>query len=123
VVGHDTAAAGVTFPPNGRLLLSPAAGTVALTRPEGVGWKPTDATLPASQVLYVPSATAPNINDHGYVLAAGTDLDDLERKILTAMEADDPFTIAVSQGSFVGEVVLHGATLPYAVLCPQAPTA
>jgi anti-sigma B factor antagonist len=42
--------------------------------------------------------TAPNINDHGYVLAAGTDLDDLERKILTAMEADGVNSGALSVG-------------------------
>lgn len=113
----------VHFPLRGRLVLSRAAGSVSVVQPRGVGWNPSDATLPAFPVLYLPSVTPPTGADPGFVLAPGTDVAALERDIVAAMNAGTALTIAVSEGHFVGVAVLHGATLPYAVLCPGTPVA
>ena len=61
--------------------------------------------------------------DPGLWLDTGTDAAALEQKIVAAMSTGGSLSVAFWQGMFRGEVVLRGATLPYAVLCPQAPTA
>jgi hypothetical protein len=61
--------------------------------------------------------------DPGLSLDTGTDVAALEQKIVAAMSTSGSLSASLWQGMFRGEVVLHGATLPYAVLCPQAPAA
>ena len=113
----------VTSPLQGRLVLSTAAGSAALSQPDAMGWNPSDTPLPAFPVLYTPSGTTPTAADPGLWLETGTDVAALEQKIVTAMSTDGLLSVAFWQGMFRGQVVLRGATLPYAVLCPQAPTA
>jgi len=75
-----------------------------------------DMTLPP------PSRTAAAA-ERGLWLGTGTDVTALEQKIVSAMGANGSLAVAFWPGMFGGEVVLRGATLAYAVLRPQAPTA
>jgi hypothetical protein len=102
----------------GTLVLSPRrAGSIAVTTlPPAGGWMPSE-TLKAP-TLYVPSATGPTSTPHGYVLAPGTDLDDLQQQIMAAMHSGGGLTVPVSFGGGFGQLQLNGTALPLVVLCP-----
>jgi hypothetical protein len=120
---HSPVVVPVTSPLQGRLVLSKAAGSVALGKPDALGWNPSDSPPPAFPVLYTPSGATPTAADPGFWLDTGTDVKALEQKIVAAMSKGGSLSVPFWQGMFRGQVVLHGATLPYAVVCPQAPTA
>jgi hypothetical protein len=74
--------------------------------------------------VWSPGAGLRHAADSGLLLDTGTDVTALEQTIVAAMTSTSgSLSVAFWQGMFRGEVVLHGATLPYAVLCPPAPTA
>ncbi|HEY5358094.1 MAG TPA: hypothetical protein VIJ82_10535 [Streptosporangiaceae bacterium] len=111
----------VVAPLQGRLVLSAkAAGSVALLGPPGgAGWTPGGVILPRAH-LYVPSATGPTAQEPGYALAQSADLHKLEHDIVTAMRHGTMVTVGVSEGLEDGVLVLNGAALPLAVLCPPS---
>jgi len=111
----------VVAPLQGRLVLSPrCAGSIAvLGPPGGAGWVPSDIKLPTA-LLYVPSATGPTQDFPGYALARNTDLGALEQEIVAAMSQGSVLTVEVSDNSERGVLVLNGAALLLAVLCPAA---
>jgi hypothetical protein len=111
----------VVAPLKGRLVLSAkSVGSVALLGPpSGVGWTPGGIILPRAH-LYVPSATGPTAQEPGYALAQSADLHKLEHDIVTAMRGGTMVTVGVSDGLEDGVLVLNGAALPLAVLCPPS---
>ena len=112
----------VISPLTGQLVLSAgAAGAIALSAPSGVGWNPSDCRLPnGPQILYIPTLTGATRSRHGFALPSGTDLDALTQDIATAMS--DGATLNVSLAPHGGDtsLVLQGAGLAYAVVCPPA---
>jgi len=113
----------VVAPLQGRLVLSAqSAGSFALLKqPETVGWIPSYFRAPTA-FLYIPSATGPTADFPGYALAQSADLDRLERDIVTAMRDGTVITVEISDGTLSGVLVLNGAALRFAVLCPSAPS-
>jgi hypothetical protein len=111
----------VVHPLQGRLVLSVEhAGSVSLVSPlDPHGIHPTDTPAPAP-FLYVPTATGPDPVESRYPLATGTDLGALEQSIMAAMRAGTPLAVQVSSGAH-GLVMLGGAALAFAVICPAAP--
>jgi hypothetical protein len=112
----------VVAPLTGRLVLSAkSAGSVALLAPPGgTGWIPGGIHLPRAH-LYVPSATGPTAEIPGYTLAQSADLGSLEQDIVAAMRDGTFLTVDIAEGSQSGILVLNGAALPLAVLCPPNP--
>ena len=66
--------------------------------------------------LRVPTADAP-----GYALAQSADLGALEQDIVAAMRQGTFITVEIADGSQNGVLVVNGAALPLAVLCPPNP--
>jgi len=114
----------VVAPLQGRLVLSAksAGSVVLLAPPGGVGWVPGGIRLPRAH-LYVPSATGPTVEIPGYTLAQSADLGSLEQDIVAAMRDGTFLTVEIAEGSQSGILVLNGAALPLAVLCPPNPGA
>jgi hypothetical protein len=121
----------VEGPLRGRLVLSMSrAGTVALVPPmPGEGSHPSDKPPPVQpqvQALQGPSLYLPTVTGAtqipGYALPADTDPAVLEQSIITAMT--DGSTLTVPLGMTVaspgGMVLLNGASLAFAVICPAA---
>jgi hypothetical protein len=113
----------VTDPLNGTLVLSKAA-SVTLFPASGapanpLGWIPGDAGLPYP-CLYLPSVSMPDGHPVLYSLSDAT-LARLEGRIRNAMTAGTKIAIPFGGGdggdaADVGEVVLNGALLPFAVI-------
>ena len=112
----------VVAPLKGTLVLSAkSAGSVALLAPpSGVGWTPGGIFLPHAH-LYVPSAGGPTAQAPGYALAQSADLSKLEHDIVAAMRHGTFITVDVTESLQDGLLVLNGAALPLAVLCPPSP--
>jgi hypothetical protein len=112
----------VIAPLAGRLVLSAksAASVALLGPPEGAGWTPGGAVLPRAH-LYVPSGAGPTKAAPGYTLAPSTDLGQLERDISAAMHHGAFLTVKIIEGIQDGLLMLNGAVLPFAVLCPPSP--
>jgi hypothetical protein len=111
----------VFSPIEGRLVLNPlAAGSVGLTKSVApIGWNPNGAFFAKSPAVYVASATGPHKGLPGYVLARGYNLPALEQQIKDAMTG--PKTLSIDLEPAPGDsgvLLLSGATLSYAVLCP-----
>jgi len=128
---------GVAGPVRGTLVLSIAhAGTVTLLPPlPGEGSHPSDNPPPiqphalvslealvlVEPALYVPTVTgAPQAS--GYALPANTDLAALQQGIITAMTDGSTLRVPLrmSVASPGGMVMLDGASLAFAVICPAA---
>jgi len=117
---RDPVALEIIAPVVGTLVLSPArVGSLSLVRPdEHDGWMP--AFKLAFPHLYLPTARNLTAASPGYVLPSGTDLHELQEKVMDAMRGAGRFltvTIDVVGG---GIVVLNGAQLPFAVLAPAS---
>ena len=112
----------VISPLAGQLVLSAgAAATIALSAPSGVGWNPSDCRLPGgSQILYVPTLTGATRGKHGFALPPGTDLDALAQDIATSMDDGDILKVSLAPQGGDASLVLQGAGLAYAVVCPPA---
>jgi hypothetical protein len=112
----------VVAPLQGRLVLSAkSAGNVALLAPPpALGWTPGGIFLPRAH-LYVPSATGPTAHTPPYTLGQSADLGPLEQDIVAAMRQGTFMTVEIAQGDQSGVLVLNGAALPLAVLCPPTP--
>lgn len=130
----------VAGPLNGSLVLSvPHAGSLALfPGPPGQGSHPgdnpppaadpADATQPpppavlslSSVTLYLPSVTGATQASPGYALGTHTDLPTLEQDIKAAMDNGTLLSVPLplSAASMGGVLVLSGAALAFAVLCP-----
>ncbi|HEY6311752.1 MAG TPA: hypothetical protein VIY52_13245 [Streptosporangiaceae bacterium] len=121
----DPAAWQIVYPVEGRLVLSPrsAGSLVVLSAPPGGGTgvgrphggHPTD--------IHLPSVTARTVSSHGYWLEErdlATDVEELERKILTAMADGTRLTLPLISGTG-GVLVLDGATLPFIVIVRAVP--
>jgi hypothetical protein len=123
----------VAFPLQGQLVLSLAhTGSVALLLPPAaVGIHPGDPPPPAqgpaqsgtgipaplplqSPTLYLPSASGATLESSGYQLPAGTDLGALASAIKTAIGGGSIYRISLANGL----LVLNGAALAFAVICP-----
>ena len=111
----------VAHPLHGRLVLSvPHAGSVSLVSPfDPHGTHPTDLPAP-TPFLYVPTATGPTPAESRYPLATDTDLGALEQSIAAAMRDGTLLAVQVSTGAH-GLVMLGGAALAFAVICPAIP--
>lgn len=107
----------VDAPFKGRLVLSPLAFTAAAVLRPPVGWIPGGA-IQDSALLYVPSPAGPVSDDHGYTLSESTNLTELENEIVTAMTDGTTISIEVAWGAWGGSLLLNGAALPFAVICP-----
>ena len=111
----------VSIPLQGTLVVSARnAGAVSFTVPGPHGSHPTGAQLP-SPAIHLPSAAAPTRDAPGDTLPRGTDMDQLQRDIVAAM-TDGTFLTVQTSSVPGGALVLNGATLAYAVLCPGAGT-
>jgi uncharacterized protein YheU (UPF0270 family) len=112
----------VSYPLNGTLVVSARnAGAVSFALPGLDGSHPTDADLP-SPVIHLPSATAPTHDaPGGDTLPRGTDMRQLQQDIVAAM-TDGSFLTVQTSSVPGGALVLSGATLAYAVLCPPVGT-
>lgn len=111
-------------PLTGRLVLSPrSAGSVFLGPPgAGHGTHPSDVRFPgAPSLLFVPSAVPPSTSTPGYWLPPDTDLANLEQEIVTAMTQGTVVSVPVSTLGGPAVIVLGGASLSYAVVCPPKP--
>jgi hypothetical protein len=130
----------VDWPLKGRLVLSPLAVTSVAVLTPPVGWIPGgDVASPSgwipgghmpppggppsnaiqnSALLYVPSLTGPVPDDLGYTLPESTDLTELENEIVAAMTDGTTIAIEVTLGAWGGPLLLNGAALPFAVICP-----
>ena len=111
--------AAITGPRAGTLLLSCRAVASVLLSSPGVA-SPTgpiwtdDKTLQISW-LYLPTDKGLSQNSPGYALPAGTNVADIQADITTAMTTSTFATITLSGGL---ELVLNGATLPFAAILP-----
>ena len=112
----------VISPLAGQLVLSAgAAATIGLSAPSGVGWNPSDCRLPGgSQILYVPTLTGATRSKHGFALPPGTDLGALTQDIATAMNSGATLSVTLAPQGGDASLVLQGAGLAYAVVCPPA---
>ena len=112
----------VISPLAGQLVLSAgAAGTIALSAPSGVGWNPSDCRLPSGpQILYIPTLTGATRSEPGFALPPGTDVDALTQDIATAMNDGAPLSVPLAPQGGDASLVLQGAGLAYAVVCPPA---
>lgn len=109
----------VSAPLRGNLVLSARnAGAVEFAIPGPHGSHPTGASLP-SPLIHVPSAVVPTRAAPGSALPRGTDLAQLQQDIVTAM-TDGTFLTVQTSSVPGGALVLNGATLAYAVLCPAS---
>jgi hypothetical protein len=107
----------VAHPLQGTMLLSGrAAASIALLGPQPVGWRPSGIMLPTA-VLYLPSPAGPTHSNPGFTLPAGADLAKVQGDITAAMSAGTAVAVPIA-GS--GELVLNGAALSFAILCPAA---
>jgi hypothetical protein len=114
----ETISLAVKKPLIGTLLLSRRVASVAaFNEPDVDGGVPNDVVIPVS-AIYLPTASGPSAESHGYVLASPVDLTGLASKISAAMNASSQLTIELGSGLTAGVLVLNGATLPFVVLCP-----
>ncbi len=120
----ETISVPVESPLSGTLLLSRRAASVAAFTELGVGGGvPNDVVIPMP-TIYLPTASGPSAESHGYVLPSSVNLTQLEAEILAAMNAGSQLTIAFGSGPAGaagpagGVLVLSGAALPFVVLCP-----
>jgi hypothetical protein len=123
----------VAFPLQGQLVLSlPHTGSVSLLPPPThAGTHPGDNPPPAqgeaqngtgipaplplqSPTLYLPSAAGAALESPGYQLPAGTDLGALAPAIKTAIGGGSLYRVSLANGL----LVLNGAALAFAVICP-----
>ena len=103
-------------PVKGTLVLSPKrVGSFSLVRPdEHDGWMPAvESVFPH---LYIPSATGLTTASSLYYLPADTNLEKLQKDIMTAMRGRGSFLTVPINVVAGGNVVLNGAQLPFAVL-------
>ncbi len=108
--GHPT-----DHPPGGHPTDSPPP-----VSPHDQGITVVPAPLPLqSPTLYLPSAAGVSLESHGYELPADADLDALVQSIMEAM-SDGAVTQVDTKN---GLVVLSGAALAFAVVCPPAAAA
>jgi hypothetical protein len=109
----------VNYPLVGTLVLSVrSAGTVAVTPPGPHGSHPSGAKL-KWPVIRIPSAVVPAVNTPGdYILASDTNLAQLQQDIESAMTNGTLLTVPVMSIGLGAALVLSGASLAYAVLCP-----
>ena len=117
----------VSEPLAGRMLLSPrSAGSVVFLQPAADprhGVVPNGVRLP-EQCLYVSSATGPDPHSNPpryYVLPRSADLAALETQIAAAMGEGTMISVDFTGPADPGVVVLNGAAVSFAVLCPATP--
>jgi len=117
----------VSEPLAGRMLLSPrSAGSVVFLQPAASphhGVVPNGVRLP-EQCLYVSSATGPDPHSNPpryYVLPRSADLAALEAQIAAAIDGGTILTVDFTGPADPGVVVLNGAAVSFAVLCPATP--
>ncbi len=126
LAGGDPFRLPVAGPARGYLVLSPAvAGSITLLGPPGgTDWVPTDADLPPASgpaaSVYVPQPAAPGAPLSLYHLRQAASISGLADEILVAMQNGTPVVLEVSSGTQAGTLVLSGASLPFAVVCPPA---
>jgi hypothetical protein len=105
--------------PGGIMLLSiRAAASVVLSSPPA-GIIPSDITSP-EPFLYLPSPAGMSGDAPGYRLPPSTDLAALARHIMSAMAGRTVITVGTIGHEQGDAIVLNGATLPFAVLCPAS---
>jgi hypothetical protein len=85
------------------------------------GTRPDGCPIPEpGGALYLPSPTGPDLLSEPpnlYPLAGTVDLATLQERIIAAMREGTVLRVEVAQG----EVVINGAKVPFAILCPQNP--
>ena len=113
----DPVALAVNWPLFGTMVLAPRrAGSVGVLEVmPAQSWIPCQVVVPH---LYLPAPAEMSVGAPGYALAPGTDLAALEQSIMAAMRDGTTVDVTVSGPSGSGVIVLNGAVLPFAVLCP-----
>jgi hypothetical protein len=116
-------ALGVIRPLNGILLLSvKAAAFVTLfpasSGPQPMGWIYDDHPVPSLFFLYLPSVSIPATGPVLYQTTPTT-LAELQNAITTAMTSSQRVPVSFEAAGGVGQVVVNGATLPFAVIVPS----
>jgi hypothetical protein len=113
----------VTAPLSGSLVLSHrAAGSVVLLQPPGgrvwesTDWNPGHEARPAGPVIYLASSAGP-AGGGRYAVSSGVNAMTAVQAIETAMTNGTVFTFPVYDPSGTGLLVIHGASLPFAVVC------
>lgn len=111
----------VDYPLIGTLVVSArSAGTVVLTPPGPTGSHPSGARLRVP-VIRVPSGVAATVGEPGdYALAPGTSLAQLQQDIESAMTEGTVLTLPIGNAGPNAVLVLGGASLAYAILCPAS---
>jgi hypothetical protein len=115
-------ALGVIRPLNGILLLSAkAAAFVTLfpspSTPQPMGWIFDDHPVTSLFFLYLPSVSIPATGPVLYQPVATT-LAELQEAITKAMTSSHRVAVSFETAGSVGQVVVNGATLPFAVIVP-----
>src|SRR5258708_23761565 len=94
----------VFYPVKGNLLISKGASVAILDVPPTVSWIPSGVQAPVA-TLYVQAGPAADFS--GYTLPVGTNLDDLQTQITTAMAGQSAITVPVSSARGSGVAVLN----------------
>lgn len=119
-------ALGVRKPLDGILLLSVRAAAFVTLFPGSLGpFSPTqtgwiyDDMAKGSLFLYLPSVSIPAATGPVlYQMPATTTLAELQNTITTAMTSSQRIPISFEVGGSIGQVVVNGAALPFAVIVP-----
>lgn len=122
---NDPVVLEVYHPLKGNLVLSPRSVGNAVfldyqLPPNPYGTRPNGYPIPKVGALYLPSPIGPdvqNIPPNIYALGDPLDLEVLTADIKAAMTDGTFLPVNVTQG----EVVINGATLPFAVICSPNP--
>jgi len=119
LTGHHPVVLDVVQPVVARLVLAPRAAAGALVIPKSavVDWVPSYIHLPEAR-LYLPIDGAVTDHAFGYQLPAGTDLQALEQRLVTAARDRDVLREPVGSGSSAGTLVVNGHALVLAAICP-----
>jgi hypothetical protein len=114
----------VSHPLWGELVLSPqSVGSAVFLEyqlPKRYGTRPDGCPIPPGGALYLPSPIGPDIlmnPPNIYTLDSSMELGVLRADLIAAMTDGTFLTVKVAQG----EVVINGAKVPFAVLCPPNP--
>jgi hypothetical protein len=111
----------VSHPFKGNLVLSPrSVGSAVFLEDLSYSGTHPNGILNPEQVLYLPSATGPDVHSNPpnfYTLPSAVDLAALQVDIIAAMTGGTFLTVNLT----AGVVVIDGATVAFAVLCPPRP--
>jgi hypothetical protein len=83
-----------------------------------MGWVYDDYKAP-SPFLYLPSVSIPATGPVLYQTSAATTVAELQNTIMMAMSSSHRVPVSFEVAGSVGQVVVNGAALPFAVIVPM----